>query len=205
MALELKISVTTSSGSFVFSETTGSYNAGTNPTGWGAPNPDTTDATAIDLSVFPPDPVTLLPSNTNFLINLSSPAFPSITPSTTYIIQPQVISNGSWSTLQDGIYQFVYSVDVSTISGDVNYNISQYVLVYAGVQCCAGKLAVKAASSGCGCSGGCGGCGDTASDFEKVMLMIEAAKYSIQCGSITSAAKAMVHAQEICKGCQSCC
>lgn len=204
MALELKISVTTSSGNFVFSETTGAYDPATNPTGWGAPNPATGFATAVDLFVYPPDPATMLPSNTATLFQYPA-GFPTTSSSTTYIITPQMLSTNAWTILPDGVYQFLYSIDVTEPSGDVNYEVTQYVLVYAGVQCCAGKLAVKAASSGCGCSGGCGGCGDDASNFEKVMLMIEAAKYSIQCGSITSAAKAIVHAQEICNGCQSCC
>jgi hypothetical protein len=205
MALELKISVTTGSGNFLFSETTGAYNVSTNPTGWGAPNEQLAWATTDNIQVYKPDSVTLLPGTTP--VTLSNPAgLPTATIPNSLTISPQQIGYATGESLPDGIYQFVYTVDVNNpVSGKITYTITQYVLIYAGVQCCAGKLAVKAASSGCGCSGGCGGCGDDASNFEKVMLMIEAAKYSIQCGSITSAAKAIVHAQEICNGCQSCC
>lgn len=207
MALELKISVTTGSGNFLFSETTGAYNVSTNPTGWGAPNDILANVSTWSIAIYKPDSVTLLPGTTP--VTLSNPAgLPTATIPNSLTISPQQIGYATGESLPDGIYQFVYTVDV-VIGGpapiDNTYTITQYVLIYAGVQCCAGKLAVKAASSGCGCSGGCGGCGDDASNFEKVMLMIEAAKYSIQCGSITSAAKAIVHAQEICNGCQSCC
>jgi len=205
MGLELKISVTTSSGNFVFQETTGLYNLTTNPGGWGLPNEELVNVASWKIDVYKPDSVTLLPQATP--VPITNPAgYPTGTIPNSYTIAPQAIGYGTGEALPDGVYQFLYTVNVDNpVSGRQTYTITQYVLIYAGVQCCAGKLAVKAANSGCGCSGGCGGCGDDASDFEKVMLMIEAARYSMQCGSVTAAAKAIVYAQEVCNNCGSCC
>jgi len=200
MALSLNISVTTlTSGGFTFSETTGSYSSPNNEGGWGAPNPTLMDATAAVLDVYIPDSTTLLPINTAITLNMLINGYPSTTSGNSLLITPQQIGFAVGQSASDGVYQFVYRV---TADG-TEYTKTQYVLVYSEAQCCISKLAVKAINEDGGC--GCGsGCGESMTDFEKGMLLIEAAKYSMTCGVTSSAAKAIAHVNEICGGCSTC-
>jgi hypothetical protein len=202
MALSLNISVTTlTSGGFTFSETTGAYTSPNNEGGWGIPNPTIAQATVATLDVYVPDPNTLLPVNTPVSINMftQSPSYPQSNTTNSQLITPQDIGYAVGETTPDGVYQFVYTV---TANG-VDYHKTQYVLVYSAAQCCVSKLAVQAINEGGGC--GCGsGCGESMTDFEKGMLLIEAAKYSMICGVTTPAANAIKHVNEICGGCSTC-
>jgi len=201
MGLQLNISVNTvTSGGFTFSETTGAYTPITNEGGWGAPNPTTGDATVAILEVYIPDTNTLLPINTPVTINMftQGPPYPQSNTTNSLLITPQDIGFAVGETTADGVYQFVYKV---TAEG-IDYTKTQYVLVYSAAQCCVSKLAVDAINDGgCGCGSGCG---ESMSDFEKGMLLIEAAKYSMICGVTTPAANAIKHVNEICGGCSTC-
>lgn len=205
MALGLNISVNTvTSGGFTFSEITGIYNATTNPGGWGGVNPVTNQATEAWLDIYKPDPNTFLPVNTPAApINLLNQGYPINTTTNSFFVSPQNAGFLAGETTADGVYQFVYRVTVAIGGNDFDYVASQYVLVYSGAQCCVSKLAVQAINDGGGC--GCGsGCGESMSEFEKGMLLIEAAKYSITCGLIVPAANAIKHVNEICGGCSTC-
>lgn len=54
MALERKISICIACGEIVIEDTTGVYDADTNPGGYGGPNPDFADATAYTVAVYAP-------------------------------------------------------------------------------------------------------------------------------------------------------
>lgn len=207
MALSLNISVNTlTSGGFTFNETTGLYNGTNNPNGWtttGVPNPNIADAVSAVLDIYIPDPITLMPVNTPVTINIFPFSFPTTDVTQSYLITPQDIGYASGEPAADGVYQFVYKVSAGKDPDFIDYTKTQYVLVYSAAQCCVSKLAVDAINDGGGC--GCGsGCGESMTEFEKGMLLIEAAKYSIVCGLINPAANAIKHVNEICGGCSTC-
>ena len=78
------------------------------------------------------------------------------------------------------------------------YTWNGNALMYANTLCCLANLAVTGTNSG-----GCG-CGSKMSRFEKGMLMLEAAKYAMNCNNTNAAAKALLAANELCNGCKDC-
>ncbi len=126
MALELRFNIQQSYNckEFIFTETTGVYSAG-NLTGWGAPNPLTSDATVATLTVTDP-------GGTSYVINLFTSDFPSSNNSTEYTITFDEIGGAANTAITDGIYTFLYTVTAS----DVTYTQTKISTLTCNVACC---------------------------------------------------------------------
>lgn len=206
MAVQIKTSIiSTQDGVFSFSENTGAYNVG-NTTGWGSPNEDISNVLSSKLDVFLPDPETYLPTSSYQIIDTAEgfepPLYPTTDSSVIFNITGQMLGYGLSSKVPDGIYEIVYTVLVDAgglgISTETLTNRT-YRLMTAQVECCLSKIAVSGINemSGCNCPG-------KLSNFELGMLMVQAAKYAIECGNVTAAGKALSRAKEICNGCSGC-
>jgi hypothetical protein len=196
MALTLKLSITAEeTGIFTVQDTTGLYTLN-NLTGYGSPNPEIADFVSANVTVFIPDPTTLLPfvTPTSYVIDLYSILPNSGSP--LYYIDNSMLGGSANTKCPDGVYNFsAYFESV----GSNEYYWNGSVLMYANTLCCLANLAVAGTNSGCGC-----GCGSKMSRFEKGMLMLEAAKYAMSCNNTTAAAKALLAANELCNGCKDC-
>lgn len=97
--------------SFGFSETTGAYDVLLDPTGWGAPNPLTSNATAATLDIYAPGNSSATPTLSVNL--LATTNFPNTNPTIEYLITNTAL--GLSGKLTDGLWVFVYTVTVNTV------------------------------------------------------------------------------------------
>lgn len=133
---------------FLVTETTGAYDAVTNPGGYGAPNPDTGDFDAFTITVTPPDATTLLPTGTEVEIDVY-PTFPSDADGT-FTITSLMITGTADEVLPDGVWLFTMTASTSA-DPPVPYVTPVYVPFYEIAQCCVQNLAL--ANVPCECSG----------------------------------------------------
>lgn len=136
--------------SFAITETTGVYNASSNPGGYGGGvNYDTTDV--IDARL-----VITLPDGTSITIDSSSaiPVYPSLPDSTG--LAPFTVASamlGLSGVLPDGIYTIQYTIDINTVfSTTTQTSVTQFVLFTCTIKCCVDKLFAKISDQGCGCN-----------------------------------------------------
>lgn len=134
MALELKINVTANSSRVTFCETTCSYDASTNPTGWGTPNPETADAVSATLYATQPgsevvtdtfDLSTYFPDDTGLCIAYEATDFDGLT------------------EIPDGIWTFEYEVIVTEGEEQVPYTTECKFLFDHGIRCCLAKRTAR--------------------------------------------------------------
>jgi hypothetical protein len=121
--------------SIIVTDTTGAYNATTNPTGYGGPNPSVSDFTALSISMYLPDPVTLQPSTTAIPITAIFPTLPSETNGTYTITSTALL--GSETVLVDGLYKGIITATYDIGAGDVSISpITIYKPFYYIAECC---------------------------------------------------------------------
>jgi len=131
-----------------FTETTGTYNASTNPGGWGAPNPVTTDVTATaTLSILPPS------ITTPIVIDLFPSSFPTTDTAQTLVIRSQDLGLGTDIILPDGLWEMTYTVIDTVANPDVTYTNDQTIFVSGQARCCVYGLLASADISCCDCDG----------------------------------------------------
>lgn len=124
-----------------FTETTGAYNAITNPTGYSAPNPPISDMIAATLVVTAPDGI-------EYEFDLFTEGFPNST-NPTFEITADMIGGVEDNTIIDGLYTFVYTV---TESGPVFYSFIDKVAFYHNIKCCVFKAITNVEAIDCNCS-----------------------------------------------------
>lgn len=143
MALELKINVTANSSRVTFCETTCSYDASTNPTGWGTPNPETADAVSATLYVTQPssdvvtdtfDLSTYFPDSAGLCIAYEANEFQDTEGSTSIV---------------DGIWTFEYEVVVTEGEEEVPYTTTCKFLFDHGIRCCIAKRTARIDITSC--------------------------------------------------------
>jgi hypothetical protein len=161
-------------------DVTGIYNAISNPSGWGAPNPAISDATSSTLSVMYPGSV--IPTVIN-----TFPTLPNITNT------PFVISNTNLTlaALIDGKYEFISHV----VASGVDYYSNTTIYVLCGVECCVRKL-LAGISTDRDC------CMDDAK-VEAALLaqtLLDGLKASAECGDFANADLILAELQKICAG-----
>lgn len=135
MAVQAKFKIPESADRFsvVFSELTGAYDSSTNIGGWGSPNPDTTDATTVNIYIKTLDGVTHTISN--------PVGFPTTDKTKELVIPYTDFGGGSGDVIPDGIYPVRYEC---RDSGNVALTTDmQYVAWVGGLQCCLTKLRKK--------------------------------------------------------------
>lgn len=172
MALQLNINITEYINQewLTFKELTGLYSLA-NTTGWGAPNPATSSATAATLemqdingnSLGIVDVFTYFPtSDTNFELNILASDFDS-----------------SITKFNDGVYQFIYRVVTPT----GNYEKRIWIVFKCAAECKMQNLLLKLVQDFC----------DTCEDdgsvlkYTQARMILDAAESAAQCGDIIRA------------------
>lgn len=126
MALVLQFSVCQSSNckKFTFTEQTKAYSTN-NTTGWGTPNPATTDATSASLAV-------TTPGNVTYTFNLFTSSYPTTDFLQEYIILNTDLGYSSTETIEDGEWTFVYTV----VASSTTYTQTLRKFTYCNAKCC---------------------------------------------------------------------
>ncbi len=127
MALQLSANICQSVDckSLQFTETTRAYDATTNPTGWGTPNIDLSDAVTATLTVTSED----MPEDSVF--DLLAEGFPTDDEDLIFTMSNEDLNFGLANTITDGSYNFLYEVTTDSQS----YSVSVDVLIYCNVKC----------------------------------------------------------------------
>lgn len=201
----------------LFQDTTGSYNAVTNPNGWGLPDgPATTDVTECVLTlVNETDDTNLVYTFTvssgtitaatlsvngaatvNILTELDSTVFPFVAANPFNLTQDY---GADAYTVEDGVYRLFYQVTGSATGGsgtpeDFDYTAQDEVVVNCNVCCCISKL-FQSIDADCGCSD------KTWLKAMRGYAYMKAAQYVTEAtGDVDKAVANLNKAQEICSG-----
>lgn len=214
MAIELNLTYERSTDGLTVTVTdnTGVYNAGTNPGGYGAPNPSVGNFTNFNISCYLPDPVTLYPSSTPVVID-AYPALPS-SANGTFDLTSLLLTGSATTVLIDGWYQFIVGADYNTGLEEGTVTSTNNLIMFEIVDCCITNLTVK--SINCGCSGG----SKKISNLVKGNLMLDqfrertvngvvVASPIDECGQYNMAVDLLLSLQDICDsdncgGCNGC-
>lgn len=194
-------------------DTTGAYNATTNPTGYGGPNISVGDFTSFNFNCYLPDSVTLIPQSTPVVIDAYS-TLPSASNGTFNITSLLALGDATTKFI-DGWYQFIITADYDTgaeqgilTSDPVN------LLMYETVQCCMNNLLVKA--KGCGCSGSSKKINNIVIAQTNLLTMVQRVSAGViiesivdECDQYNKAVEALLLMQRICDssncgGCGGC-
>lgn len=173
MALSLNFTINSQNGcsEFLFTDTTGVYNADTNTTGWGAPNPVTGDVDTAILSI------------ENLTTSITYDDI-SVTPNdetTIYGTDDFNISgiNVCYTQIPDGLYEFTYTVTI----GDDTYTYRFKKLILCQTYCKVRQLAVEV-DPDCGCCNS--DCGKDTINFIEAFTLLKALEYSACCASVAN-------------------
>ena len=109
--------------SFTVEDTTGQYNATTNPTGYDAPNIDIADVTAAVIDV------TKYGTSTTYSIN-ASPTFPTLTAGTTVTIANTDLGLTATDVIPDGVYLIDYYITAIYVISATNSGASSITISY---------------------------------------------------------------------------
>lgn len=215
MALELLSTLEPAEGcvGFTFTDTTGVYNADTNPGGYGTPNPATNDVGLVTISIYPPlatvpylfsfgiatgtvESATVTAPDgtvTDILADLTGITFPFNTDNAITIL-PECLGFEEDAMVTDGVWTSVYEI---TLADESTYNTTTYILSKCATSCCIVKMFVNLTD--CSCEGDA----QKAAWDAKSKLM--SAIYSADMGMMTAAQENLTKASEICAGnCTNC-
>jgi len=125
--------------SIIITDTTGAYNATTNPTGYGGVNPSASDFTAFSFTFYLPDSSTLLPQSTGTTITAVYPTLPSASGASYTVTSATLL--GSTSNFIDGQYKIVSAGTYDIGAGDVAATPVTVYAVFADIaKCCIQRL-----------------------------------------------------------------
>ena len=164
-----------------FSENTGIYNVTTNPTGWGAPNEATTDATAATLLITGPDGTVY--SNID-LFALSS--FPK-SDDTSYLIEASTLSP-ALTTFADGLWEMTYSVT----TGSTTYTETMTFFFYCHVTKCVNNLIAALDINDCTCDE------DGVNKALQAKAYADSLNYAVGCGNLAGANEILTSLNKLC-------
>lgn len=180
----------------VFTDTTGSYDAVTNVTGWGAPN--STLGMIQDAEI-----VVIDPTGTQY--NIEWGVFGSFLPNSTngsFMINMSMLGGTAGTTMTQGLYQIEYRILVAEdLSAGTWLSVRKYMFCYSTIKCCVHKMLAALDM-----------CDDCPCDSEKqtaleAYTLYKAMLYASSCGSITKADKIFKQVSRLCnyKGpCNTC-
>jgi len=152
MALSVNpiVTFTHSTGKLIIVDSTGDYNAVTNPTAWGSPNEARSALTAIST-------IATSPNGTAVTVTMTAGDFDND------LVRSQNIS--STLTLVDGIWKFVTTF---TVSGN-SESVTTYTFRDASIKCALGKLALG--------DMGCNDYADLKLLYDKMLQVMECEEY----------------------------
>lgn len=190
MALQLRLSVCENGtcDGLSFSETTGAYDAVSNPNGWNAPNTLLSTATAATLTITLANG-TILPTIDLFATSL----FPNINPLQLYTITNAIL--GYSGTIPDQIITFLYTV----IANGITYTQTIQKAFFCNVKCCVYSM-TKNIDVDCSCSK------DTIDSFLKGFTLLKGLEASAGCGNIINFNNILNQLNKLCAGnsCANC-
>ena len=189
MALELRIDAQANSTSLTFFELTCKYDVTTNDTGWGTPNPETSDAISAILYLTQPGNTT--PTDT---IDLFTNGFPSDAGLGYKIAQTSLIDPNNLGRIQDGIWEIEYEVEVTEGETTVPYSTKCKFLFDHGIKCCLAKRVSQINPKTC----------DSLYDEETTyLIMIHKAALAAFCNQEYARAEELI--SELLRKCDCCC
>lgn len=173
---------------FIFTETTGAYNATYNTTGWDSPNTATTSATAATLTITDPDGLVNI-------VNLYTASYPTSTTTQQYVIYGGNL--GYSGAMPDGEWTFTYTI--TTASSTITQ--IKKVFFYCNVKCCVYNMftAIKDLT-----------CGDCIFEKEReaitAMALLESLQNAADCGQSTYFANILSTLNKLCADstCKTC-
>ena len=191
MSLKLNFDIcqSTSCKWFSFKETTGIYDAGSNPGGWGTPNPELIDASNANLAI-------ILPGSTTPVSVDISAYFPSDDNTFSINITNTDLGLDSADALPGGIYQITYNVTIDTSI----YSKTKYVIISCEYDCKIEQLIHKLVIKEC-----CLECEDE--DLDKIIYLktlLCVAKSAADCGNLTRAQEAIDTIDDLMTGLKKC-
>jgi hypothetical protein len=186
-----------------FSETTGEYNASSNPGGWSVPenatNPNPANVTSFSVVFTLPDSTVTTFTNTNPLFA----NFPDKTSTEEVSLTMANFGGAATSAFADGVYFITYTVNGGINAGANTYTsvVTQTFFLTCQIRCCIDKMFHLASQADC-----------TDCKPEKLNNALEAesylksAEFAAACGKIEMAKKHLAKAQWICntKNCLNC-
>ena len=177
---------------FTFKDTTGIYNAISNPTGWGAPNEDITlVSTPITLDITLPDGIT------TYQVDLvtTNPLFPVDQPPDELLLDASYIGGNAGDLIPDGVYTFLYTV--TALGGTYTQTL---VTGFTCQVCCCVQSMLKSIRSGCDC------CDNDLMQIMEAQLILAGLQCQLACGNIDQFNNTLNVLQRICKisNCDKC-
>lgn len=194
LVLKFEISQSKDCTKFTFKDTTGIYNAITNPTGWGSPpNEDITlvqTPTTLDITL--PDGITTYQID----LTTTNPVFPVDQPPDELLLDMSNIGGIAGDKIPDGIYTFTYTV---TSPGPTTYTQTKAVGFICQVCCCVNSM-LKNIKSGCDC------CDTDVLAIMEAKLLLQGLQCQIGCGNAAQFNNTLAALQKICKisNCDKC-
>jgi hypothetical protein len=196
MALSLSTSISTEDcQNLIFTETTGTYNVTTNPTGWGSPNPATSTAAGAVVTV-------LVPSGTSYTFSVFASSFPTVTSTQQYLINYEDL--GMSDGLVDGLYTITYVVPtlqiILGVPTVITYTTILNTMIVCNLECCIDTLLLEIDDWTCDCSK------DAKENFLTAHAIFEQIQHSIECGDLDTAGDLVDMAGKICRNenCSTC-
>ena len=153
-----------------FIETTGLYNAVSNPGGYGVLNDFPSSATIVTLKITPPN-------GTQVAIDMLIPVsgFPTFDKNVEYIIKGQDLGIGTDVNLPDGVWDVTYEV---TTPGEASMVVDiQKIFISGRARCCVNNMLCDVDLCDCEASAylqvakACGGCGDAVKFTETLKII----------------------------------
>lgn len=191
LEIDFNICQNSSCDELTFTETTGAYNATTNPGGWGAPNPTLASVTT---------PVTLtvtFPNESVYTLDVATlnPSFPTDDTTLEWVLDMSSFGGDTGDSFEDGVYTFTYLV---TADGST-YTQTHYVALYCQVKCCVFSM-FKDLEVNCDC------CEDDKKTAIDAFLLYKGLVYEAGCGNITAFNSALTELQKVCSNsnCKNC-
>ena len=131
----------------VMTDTTGAYNATTNPGGYGGVNPAVGDFSAMTVTILRPDPETLLPTN-----SVTIDVYPTLPSSSSGTFDlTALLIEGADGVLPDGWYELTVS-STYDVGAETTVEVVNNKLIFDTAECCIDNLIVSAEGD-CGCEG----------------------------------------------------
>jgi len=183
----IQLCLTANCSTLSFTETTGVYNATTNPYGYGGPNTVITNAVSGSLIITTPDLST-------YTISIPPSNNPDL--STTIVLA----NVGGRTSVEDGFWNFTYTV-IDNLT--YPYSTSKGYYFYCQSECCVAKLLTKIDLDDCMCNKQ-----NTKNldDYTKARTLLQSLKNAASCLNSANYLKAKALLEKICRNsnCKTC-
>lgn len=194
MAVVLRYCITESDDATEFSvlETTGVYDASTNPGGYNAPNPTIASCTSATITL---SQLTDAATNTyTDAVTVSVyPTLPNVT-DTEVVLTAEDFDYGDDATFPDAVYKIIYTV---TSSSAAIAAVTTYRTFTANIDCQIKELSDRVAICTCSCSG-------LEEELRNIMFWRRLLSSAICCANINQIMKYIEKLQGLLATCQSC-